>query len=270
VLTVPADDAEVAGDRLWSAGARAVEERDLSGGRTELRCVLSRDDRRSAGRLGEVPADWQVAFVDVDDELLETWRDDAEPVQINGRLVVRPAWRPLASPAPTGVTEVTIEPAGSFGLGDHPTTRLSADAVDRLTRQGDRVLDVGCGTGVLAIIAALRGAGRIVAVDISDAAVETTLTNAEANGVAERIDASTRGLCDIDETFDVVVANILAPALTAMASDLRRLTSPTGRLVVSGILADAHGHVLAALRPMEVSATRRLDDWAAVELRHPA
>ncbi len=167
-----------------------------------------------------------------------------------------------------GTLTVVIEPGGAFGLGDHPTTRLSAAAAERLAPTDGRVLDVGCGTGVLAIITTLNGASAAIAIDIAEAAVEATLDNARRNGVDQVISASTIGVDAVEGTFDLVLANILAPALIAMAPDLRRLTSPGGTLVISGVLAGAFDHVVEALHPMVVERVDTLDGWAAVELRH--
>lgn len=267
VLSVPGDDVELASDRLWSAGAGAVEERPLGNGLAELRTILAESDRVSLGRLGTLPPTWQVSFETVDPQPLETWRQFARPIVVSESLVIRPAW--LSATDRPGVVEVAIEPGGSFGLGDHPTTRLSAAAVWRATRPGDRVLDVGCGSGVLSIIAAHRGAADVVAIDIAESAREATDHNAVLNGVDDRIAASTDPVSAVDGTFDVVVANILAPVLVAIAADLRRLTAPEGRLVLSGILAERHDHVLAALHPMQVVGTQLLEGWASVELRHP-
>ena len=267
VLSVPGDDVELASDRLWTAGAGAVEERPLGNGLAELRTILAESDRVSLGRLGTLPPTWQVSFETVDPQPLETWRQFARPIVVSESLVIRPAW--LSANDDPGVVEVAIEPGGSFGLGDHPTTRLSAAAVWRATRRGDRVLDVGCGSGVLSIIAAHRGAADVVAIDIAESAREATDHNTVLNGVDDRIAASTDPVSAVDGTFDVVVANILAPVLVAIAADLRRLTAPEGRLVLSGILAERHDHVLAALHPMQVVGTQLLEGWASVELCHP-
>lgn len=265
VLTVPSGDAELAADRLMSAGAFAVEER-VAGERAELRGDLGSELALVLDRLGPLPAGWAVCVDAVDATPSDAWREHAVPVWVTDDLVIRPAWLPpLREP---GVLEVAIEPGSAFGLGDHPTTRLSAAAVRRSTRPGDRVLDVGCGTGALAIVALLSGASAAVGVDIADAAVAATWSNADRNGVADRLHASTQPLGHIDGEFELVVANILAPALIALADDLRRVTAAAGRLVVSGVLADRHDHVLGALAPMQVVATDVLDGWAAVELRH--
>jgi ribosomal protein L11 methyltransferase len=265
VLTVPGCDAEVAADRLWSCGARAVEERLGRDGLVQLHTVLAADDDVSLVRLGEVPAGWLVGFIDVDPRQAQTWRDHARPVLIAADLVIQPAW--LAGDAPPGVTEISIEPGGSFGLGDHPSTRLTAAAVRRLVHTGDRVLDVGCGSGVLAIIAARAGASHVDAIDIAEAAKEASDANVRLNGVSGIVRVSTTGLDAIEQRYDLVLANILAPTLVALAPDLVRVTEADGALVISGVLADRHQHVLDALKPLCAVETDELDGWAAVELR---
>lgn len=273
-LVVPAADREVAADRLWTVGARAVEERDGGDGSVELRTSLGGDIGETRRRIGSFPETWTLGIDDVDPTPAETWREFATPMPINDRLVIVPAWHGSAGgddPAASGghdLLTVSIEPGGSFGLGDHPTTRLSADAVDRLVRPGDRVLDVGCGSGVLGIIAARRGASGVVATDIASEAVVATEDNARRNGVAGRISATTDALTTIEGVYDLVVANILAPTLIDLAFDLQRLTSPSGRLVISGVIDGRYGHVIDALRPMKVVERRLLEGWVAIELRH--
>jgi len=257
-LRVPIDDLELAADRLWQAGAPAVEE-FVEGDLGVARSVLAADDATSIARLGALPRGWVVRHFDRPTEPAETWRQFAAPIVVSPTLTIRPAWLPGPG--------VAIEPGASFGLGDHPTTRLTARAVERLVGPETSVLDVGCGSGVLAIVAALRGAAPVVAIDIAEAAREATVENAARNGVGDRIDVSTRPLGDVAGRFDVVLANILAPTLIALAPDLRRVLSPDGALVVSGILAEAHDHVLAALAPLRRVSTDQLDGWAAVELR---
>lgn len=263
-LIVPAADAEVAADRLWRAGASAIEEDD-AGDRVRLTTLLAGDDDTSRMRLGDLPGHWTVAFVDGDDAPSQAWRDHAQPVEVNDELVLQPAWQPAAGDH--GRTVVMVEPGGSFGLGDHPTTRLSADAIWRLTSAGDRVLDVGCGSGVLGIVAALRGAASITAIDVAEAAREATVDNARRNGVAECVDASCIPLTQIEGRYELVVANILAPTLIELADHLRRVLAPSGTLVISGLLADHHDHVVRALEPLTVVAVDVLDSWACVTLR---
>jgi len=266
-LTVPGEVAELAADRLWAAGAQAVEERDAGDGRVELRTSLGSADLVAGARLGEIPLEWSLDFIEVDPLPAETWREFARPIMVSDLLVIRPAWHETAG-RPDGL-DVAIEPGGSFGLGDHPTTRAVAAVVDDLARPSQHVLDVGCGSGVLAIVAAMRGAARVVAIDIAEAAREATEDNALRNGVADVVEASTTALGDIDGRFDLVLANILAPTLVAMAPDLQRVTAEHGRLVISGVLTGGYDHVVEALEPMRVIASRDVDGWSAVTLAHP-
>jgi ribosomal protein L11 methyltransferase len=268
VLTVPVADAELAADRMTIAGAFAVEERPSAGGDVELRSVLGDSEPVIAERLGRLPAGWSLHLERVDSAPLDTWRAYAEPIRVAADLTLRPAWLPPGDAA--GVTDVAIEPGSTFGLGDHPTTRLSAAAVWRLAGGAGSVLDVGTGSGVLAIVALLAGAGGATAIDISETSPEVVYANARRNGVFDRIAASTTSLSDIGDEFDLVVANILAPALIELASDLKRVTRASGALVVSGVLADRYDHVVAALAPWRVARADVLDGWAALELRHPA
>jgi ribosomal protein L11 methyltransferase len=113
------------------------------------------------------------------------------------------------------------------------------------------------------------GAGSVRAVDVASAAVEATRDNASRNGVAELVEVDTTPVSELDGPYGLVVANILAPTLVELAGDLRRLTRPDGHLVISGILAERHEHVLAALAPMIVEQVDSLDGWVAVALRHP-
>jgi ribosomal protein L11 methyltransferase len=215
-----------------------------------------------------LPECWTLSFEEIDDAPSEAWRDFARPMRITHRLIVTPAWCEVDDAG--GALVIPIEPGGSFGLGDHPTTRLSASLVDRLVRPGDRVVDVGCGSGVLGIIAALRGAVEVIGVDIAEAAVEATQANARRNAVDHLVTSSSSHPVHVDGQFDLVVANILAPTLIELSPELRRLTAPAGALVISGVLADHHDHVVVALEPMEVETTEQLDGWAAVVLRHPS
>jgi ribosomal protein L11 methyltransferase len=264
VVVVPASEAELASDVLWQLGVRAIEERGVDP--VELWTSVGDDDesiRRAADRMGER---WSSRVETTDDAAAETWREFAAPMWVDDGLVVTPAWQ--HHDFSDDVVVVPIEPEGAFGLGDHPTTLLSLRAIRPLIRPSCSLLDVGCGTGVLAVVAAVLGATRVRAVDIASAAVEATAGNACRNAVARCIEVDTAPAALLQGEYDVVVANILAPSLVELADDLRRLTAADGRLVVSGILAERHDHVLAALAPMIVEQTAVLDGWAVVTLRH--
>jgi ribosomal protein L11 methyltransferase len=256
VVTVPPAEVELASDVLWGLGVVAVEERAGADDSVELWTSVGDD-------VDDVELAWPWQFVEVDASVADTWRQFAAPIHVADDLVVQPAWVPYD--ARPGETVLVIEPGSTFGMGDHPTTRLTLVAARRWVQHGTRVLDVGCGSGVLAVGAMVFGAGAAVGIDIAPAAVPITRQNATANGV--QVQVSTTPLEEVGGQYDLVLANILAPALIALAPHLRRVLAPGGTLVISGILADAHDHVLEALVPLEAMETDTLDGWAAVTLR---
>ena len=273
VVTVPAGEVELASDALWALGVVAIEEREVDGGAsaTEDRLVelwtSLGEDVESVTRAAEAfPSRWRWHTAIVDPAVADSWRAHAVASWIDRRLVVVPAWQDVE--AGPDVLRIDIDPGATFGLGDHPTTVLSLRLLHQLLWPGASVLDVGCGSGVLGIAAARLGSPYVAAIDISAAAVEATTANAVRNGVAGVVTASTTSLAAVDETFDVVVANLLAPILVQLADDLRRVTAPAGALVVSGVLDDGYDHVTAALAPMRVVDTAVRDGWAALLLRH--
>jgi ribosomal protein L11 methyltransferase len=272
VVTVPAGEVELASDALWALGVVAIEERTSDGSPdtedhlVELWTSMG-DDIAAVTRAAEAfPARWRWRTVTIDAAVMETWRAHAVPTWVDRNLVVVPAWQDVETPA--SALRVDIDPGAAFGLGDHPTTVLTLRLLRDVIWPGATVLDVGCGSGVLSVVAARLGAPYVEAIDVSPAAIEATVANADRNGVGSVISASTRPLADVADTFDVVLANLLAPIVVELAPALRRATAPGGALVVSGILADHHEHVVAALAPMAVVEAARRDNWAALLLRH--
>jgi ribosomal protein L11 methyltransferase len=231
-----------------------------------------------ADALGSL-CNWR--FVEVDEAVADTWRQHAQATWVHDDLVVVPAWLPdplpRQRPDEPAVTCVSIEPGSTFGAGDHPTTVLSLRALRRQLREERAaavgqasVLDVGCGSGVLAVAAVMMGARSATGIDISPAAVPITTANAQANGVASMVTVSNAPLAAIANTggvFDIVVANILAPALIELAHDLVRVLADDGVLIISGLLVDRYHHVVAALAPLRVTGLDDLNGWVAVTLQ---
>jgi ribosomal protein L11 methyltransferase len=263
VVSVATSDVELASDILWSLGVVAIEER-AEADRVELWTSVGDDVEAATQLMSDRLAQWTWKFVEVDETVADTWRHHARPVWIDTDLVICPAW--VAFDDLPGITVLRIEPGSTFGLGDHPTTILSMRALRAAMRTGATVLDVGCGSGVLAVGACVLGASQATAIDISPASVPTTRANATANGVAELVHASTTPLAHIDQQYDVVVANILAPTLIELAADLRRVVAVSGVLIISGVLAGRHQHVEDALLPFRRTSDLTHDGWAAVTL----
>ncbi len=262
-VEVGADQAELAADDLWRAGPSAVLEVDLGGGRVRLTADVTDP--------ALVPDRWSPTFVAVDDDAyLDAWRTWAAPVRAGRHVVLRPAWIPASSVAQgAGDLVVVLDPGRAFGSGSHESTRIAVGLLEDVVAAGDRVLDVGCGSGVLSVLAVLLGASAVTAVDVAPEAVAATGANAVANGVADRIDASTTAVAELaaDPPYDVVVANIGGGVLPLLGPELARCAAPTGALVVSGVLDAQLAAVVASLGPgWEVRQRRGEAGWAGASL----
>ena len=266
VVVVDATDVDIAVDTLWVHGALAVAT-DGDGVTERLTASFAGDvDPATVGDavVRALPAA-RVRIVDDDGTWRDAWRDHARPVEVGGgRVIVAPAWMPAPTPAPGGLV-VTIDPGPTFGSGAHATTRLVLEALVRLPLAGARVLDVGCGSGVLAVVAARLGAAEVVAVDVELACIEATVGNAGANGVERQVRATLEPLAALVGAFDVVVANVLLPTFEAVAPELRRLATRT--VVVSGMLDGTEHRTLAAIGTGWRCAERSSDDgWTSALL----
>lgn len=199
-----------------------------------------------------------------------SWREFFGVVEPGGRLIIVPSWIEH-EPAP-GQLVIHLDPGQAFGTGHHETTRLCLLALERHLQPGDAVLDVGTGSGVLAIAAVLLGAARVVAIDIDPLAANVARENCERNGVLERVAVSAGTLEPGHEgRYGLVVANISTAANIALAPAFAAVTLPGGTLLLSGILARDAAEVVAALEAAHFihAETREDGDWCQLTFRAP-
>nr|WP_249420246.1 50S ribosomal protein L11 methyltransferase [Rhabdothermincola salaria] len=274
-VTVPAEEADLAAGVLWSAGVAGIEERSVAVPcpTTEGSCV-----QLWAGTTAELAPEalraldgrWSADVVPVEDDAwLDAWKAYARPWRAGSRLVVVPAWQD--APAWVGVDDVVVhlDPGRAFGSGAHATTRLCMGELEAQVAPGARVLDVGCGSGVLAVAAALLGADEVVAVDIDPEAHRATTANAAENDVADRVRVVRPSLAEVTGEFTVVVANIGAATLTALAPMVVARTAPGGTVVLSGLLQDQVDLVTAAFEAegAQLATTAADGEWRALVVR---
>jgi ribosomal protein L11 methyltransferase len=200
----------------------------------------------------------------------EAWKTQFVAQRI-GRVVVVPSWS--IEPVAADEVPVILDPGMAFGTGLHPTTRGCLELLQQVHPMPERVLDVGCGSGILAIAALRLGAGHAVGLDTDPLAVAATLANAERNGLADRLEASVRTLpAEATERFPLVLANLVAAILVELAPRLAAHLAPGGTLLASGIIEPKADAVLAAMRAAALEAASRHDDgeWVTLRLVHSA
>ena len=274
VRTTPTE-VEFVSDLLWSLGVVAIEEHWDPDGIVRLQTSLGDDIKvvEQAMKSLHVELDWSTVIVN--DAVSNKWREFAQPTMIGERIVIAPAWcddrevaEVVASLAyPDQAIVIPIEPASTFGMGDHPTTMTSLLMIEKYVKPGDVVIDVGCGSGVLGIGALRLGAVRAIGMDINPSCVAVSQENARLNHVDERWTVTTEPVAVIGFPADIVVANILAPALIELSDELKRLTKPDGLLVISGVLTEHYEHVAQVLMPLQECDRIEYGGWAAVAFR---
>jgi ribosomal protein L11 methyltransferase len=258
-VRVRAEQAELVLAELLELAPSGVEESALPGGVVEYAVY------GAPGELPELPdlraaaggALVEISTEEIADDWAERWRDFHRPLVLGDRLTVRPPWEPAAGTA----LDVVVDPGRAFGTGAHATTRL---CLELLLEQvaGGAFVDVGCGSGVLAIVAAKLGYAPVIALDYDPAAVQATQANAQANGVrVEALDFDLRRRQVPDA--DLVAANVLTGPLRAWAASQRRFAP---RLILSGLLREEADGVAAAFgaRGLCERDRRALGDWSAL------
>ncbi len=275
LVVVEADpaDADLLVGQLTMLGAECIEERDgttlTRGGARGVTLVASFADdataREAIAALGE-GVDARLDAV-VGDAWRDAWKEHWKPTRITPRVVVVPSWTEYA--AQPGDMLLRFDPGRAFGTGQHASTVLAAQAVERAVLSGGHasIIDLGCGSGILAFVALLHGVPSAIACDIDADSVDSAAENAAALGFGGRIALRTGGFDVVPERATLVAANIETSVLAPYAAVVAAKLAPGGVLVLSGILATQRDQITAAyeavgLRSGAVSAQ---DEWVGME-----
>jgi len=273
VVRTPRKFTEIVSAVLFEAGAGGIEEQDGS-----KRLVVYAADRETAEGIAArarallreaAPGPNGIALsveVDESSDWASAWTRHLGQIALTPSLVIQPLWD--ETPAPSGSQRILFDPKLSFGDGAHATTRLASVALERAcrARRGLSVLDFGSGTGVLAFVALVAGAEFAFGVDIDPVSIEAAERNATLNALAERCQFSLP-TAQPRRQFDIVVANLEAPALLACAQDLIRHGLLAERLILTGFLAAKQTEIVAAFAPhFRLERSEYESDWALVEL----
>jgi ribosomal protein L11 methyltransferase len=202
-----------------------------------------------------------------EEDWANAWKEHYKPLRIGRHLVVCPAWETVDRRP--GDILLRMDPGMAFGTGLHPTTRMCLEVLETRTLSGMDVLDMGTGSGILAIAAARLGARSVLALDTDQVAVESAGENCALNDVAESVVVRRGSLADLEpfHQWDLILANILAPVLIEMLRDgVAAHLRPGGAMVLSGIIEDQTSEVEAALESQGLVLLERLqiNDWVAL------
>lgn len=204
-----------------------------------------------------------------DEDWAESWKAFFKPVWVSGDMVIKPSWETVS--AKPGTIVIDIDPGMAFGTGGHPTTILSLRLIRDHLKKGDAFLDVGTGSGILAIGAAKLGAGSTCAVDVDETAVTVAADNFIRNALTRDRCRLIRGYLGaaIKEHFDLVAANILSDVILELIDDLQRLSKRKGIFICSGIIPQHKERVLAALEDHRfgILAIDTLENWIGIAAR---
>lgn len=208
-----------------------------------------------------------------EEDWANNWKQYFKPFKVGEKLVIKPSWEEYDDS--DGRIILEIDPASSFGTGKHHTTRLCLEVLEKYLNNGDKLLDMGCGSGILSIGAMLLGAGSAVAVDIEENAAVTAMENAVKNHISPDRYKTYFGniltdekLADkIDDKYDIIAANIVADVLIAMKDSFRRYLRSGGILIVSGIIEERMDEVISALvsAGFKEPEPEAREGWAAVK-----
>ena len=212
--------------------------------------------------LGPLTVD---VYVEDDSEWKDNWKEFFKPKKVGKRIVVKPTWYEYEKEE--GDLVIEIDPGMAFGTGTHETTSLCLRLMEDYMQGGDKVLDVGCGSGILAIAGALLGSPEVLGVEIDPVAVEIAQENLELNGVTDVARAQYGDLTKgIDFKAEIVVANLMADLVMMLSADVAKHILPGGKYISSGILVEKRDQVAAVIRDCGFDIVEIREDgmWCAI------
>ncbi|SFH12805.1 ribosomal protein L11 methyltransferase [Desulfotomaculum arcticum] len=219
-------------------------------------------------RLGQLGVTWSTREVHEED-WATAWREYYKPIKVGKRFVIKPSWEEYNP----GGDEIIIEldPGMAFGCGTHETTSMCLALLEDELHGGELVYDVGTGSGILSVAAALLGAEKVVAVDIDEVAVRTAAENIQLNNVVDIVTVRQGNLLEgsVKVRADIIVANIIADVIKALAPDASAALKTGGNLIASGIIRDRADEVALALENAGLTCERRMEkgEWVALVCR---
>lgn len=207
----------------------------------------------------------------VDDEDWATaWKKHYKPFNISDSVVIKPSWEEYEQKA--GEIIIEMDPGMAFGTGTHETTRLCSQLLEKYVKKGDTIIDVGCGTGILSIIAVKLGASHADAIDIDDVAARVTRENCNINGVLDYITVKKGVLADLEsQKADIVVANIIADVVISLTALMPSYLKKGGILLTSGIIKERKDDVIKAYTELgfEFTSLLEMGEWVAIVFKCP-
>lgn len=216
------------------------------------------------------PGNFTIEITEVDEQdWANSWKQYYHPVKISQRFTIVPTWEDY-TPVESDELIIELDPGMAFGTGTHPTTVLCLQALEKYLQPGETVVDVGTGSGVLAIGAALLGAKRIMALDLDEVAVRAAQENVAYNQVNDQVTVVQANLLDaIEEPPDLIIANILADIIMSFSKDAYTLVKPGGLFIASGIIGQKREEVRNDLisHGFEIVETVLMEDWVAIIAR---
>lgn len=200
----------------------------------------------------------------IEEDWRNNWKQYFNPTPIGEKLLIRPSWRDDYDPQ--GRAVLNIDPGLAFGTGNHETTRLCLETIEKYLKEGDTVLDVGCGSGILAIGALLLGAESAVGVDIDPIAVTTAEENAKINGVADKFTVLSGDLTEkVTGKYDLIAANIVADAIMLLSKGVKSFMKEDTVYIMSGIIDMREQEVVDALEPdFDIIEFHRKNGWVCL------